>query len=167
MEPNSSQLINSMLVPGIMIVATAILLISANEKYSNIVSRIRRLKESKSQIQLSGKNANEDGKQIDIIELQLSHLIHRISMVRITIVSFSSAVLLFTVSAVLIGIRPNVNINGYFWVALGFFFGGLMAIINGIVFSVIEVFKGYRIVHIEISENLANRRVKKQKTDIA
>ena len=151
MEPNSTQLINSMLVPGIMIIASAILLLTANNKYSTIVTRIRRLKELRADIS-NGGNEKDEGKQIDRLELQLSHLIHRIALVRITIVSLSSAVLLFSVAAVLIGIRSNLDVNGYFWVSLGFFFGGLLAIINSIVFSVIEVFKGYRIVHIEISE---------------
>ena len=90
--------------------------------------------------------------KLDKIELQISHLIRRISMVRITIVSYSAALLFFSASCVMIGIRSNFDVNSYFWVAISFFFAGLLGIINGIVFSVIEVFKGYRIVHIEISE---------------
>jgi hypothetical protein len=97
-------------------------------------------------------SSSNEKNAIDKIELQISHLIHRISMVRITIVSYSAALLFFSVSSVLIGIRSNFLVNGYFWVAIGFFFGGLLGIINGVIFSVIEVFKGYRTVHIEISE---------------
>jgi len=151
MDPNSAQLINSMLVPGVMIVAASILLLSSNSKYSSIVNRIRLLHDERITIFDQSENSKQALKQVDKIELQISHLIHRISMVRITIVSFSAAVLFFTVSAVLMGIRSNFDINGYFWLMLSFFFGGLIAIINGVVFSVIEVFKGYRIVGIEIS----------------
>lgn len=152
MNPNSAELINSMLVPGVMIVAASILLLSTNGKYASIVKRIRLLKDEKEALIEENKSGIDKRKKIDKIELQISHLIHRISMVKITIVSFSAAVLFFTVSCVMISIKSNFEVNGYFWVALAFFFAGLLAIITGVVFSVIEVFKGYRIVHIELSE---------------
>jgi len=152
MNPNSAELINSMLVPGIMIVASAILLYSTNSRYSLVVDRIRLLMEERAAIAVKTSSGKELMSKLDKIELQISHLIRRISMVRITIVSYSAALLFFSVSCVLIGIRSNFEVNSYFWVAISFFFGGLLGIINGVVFSVIEVFKGYRIVHIEISE---------------
>jgi len=152
MNPNSAELINSMLVPGIMIVASAILLYSTNSRYSLVVDRIRLLMEERATISRNSSSGKEGINKLDKIELQISHLIRRISMVRITIVSYSAALLFFSVSCVLIGIRSNFEVNSYFWLAISFFFGGLLGIINGVVFSVIEVFKGYRIVHIEISE---------------
>ncbi|MEX0983142.1 MAG: DUF2721 domain-containing protein [Bacteroidales bacterium] len=152
MNPNSAELINSMLVPGILIVASAILLYSTNSRYSLVVDRIRLLMEERADNAVKTSSRKELMSKLDKIELQISHLIRRISMVRITIVSYSAALLFFSVSCVLIGIRSNFEVNSYFWVAISFFFGGLLGIINGVVFSVIEVFKGYRIVHIEISE---------------
>lgn len=158
MSPNSAELINSMLVPGIMIVAASILLLSTNSRYSLVVDRIRLLKEKRATSMNEPSYGKEEINKIDKIELQISHLIHRISMVRITIVSYSAALLFFAVSCVLIGIRSNFEINSFFWLAISFFFGGLLGIVNGVVFSVIEVFKGYRIVHIEISENNHNSK---------
>jgi hypothetical protein len=152
MNPNSTELMLSMLVPGIMIVAASILLFSTNSRYSLVVDRIRLLMEERSANAEKSSSGNEGMSKLDKIELQISHLISRISMVRITIVSYSAAILFFSTSCVMIGIRSNFDINGYFWVTLSFFFAGLIGIINGTVFSVIEVFKGYRIVHIEISE---------------
>ncbi|MDA3822869.1 MAG: DUF2721 domain-containing protein [Bacteroidales bacterium] len=152
MNPNSAQLINSMLVPGILIVAASILLFSTNSKYSMVVDRIRFLREERGNIIKHPRTNKEDVKRRDRIELQLSHLIHRISMVRITIVSYSSSLLLFAVSCVLLAVRSNFDINAYYWLMISFFFGGLLAIVNGVVFSVIEMFKGYRIVHIEMLE---------------
>ena len=152
MVPNSAELINSMLVPGVMIIAVSILLFSTNSRYSLVVDRIRFLKAERAESLDKTASGKEGMNKIDKIELQISHLIHRISMVRITIVSYSAALLFFVVSCVLIGIRSNLEVNSYFWVAISFFFGGLLGIVNGVVFSVIEVFKGYRIVHIEISE---------------
>lgn len=152
MNPNSAELIHSMLVPGIMIVASSILLFSTNSRYSLVVDRIRILKEERGRNMVLENESGKSMKKIDQIELQISHLMHRISMVRITIVSYSAALLFFAVSGILLGIRTGFEVNGYFWVAISFFFAGLLGIVNGVVFSVIEVFKGYRIVHIEISE---------------
>ena len=152
MNPNSAQLISTMLVPGILIVAAAILLFSTNSKYYMVVDRIRLLKQERNELTGNRDLSPEDKKRRNRIELQLSHLIHRISLVRITIVSYSAAVLFFAASCVMLGIRSNFDVNGYFWVSIGFFFGGLLGIINGVVFSVIEIFKGYRIIHIEISD---------------
>ncbi len=152
MNPNSAELFHSMLVPGIMIVASSILLFSTNSRYSLVVDRIRLLKEERIATMVKDAASIDAMNRLDKIELQISHLIERISMVRITIVSYSAALLFFAVSCVLLGIRSGVDINGYFWVSISFFFGGLLAIINGVIFSVIEVFKGYRIVHIELSE---------------
>lgn len=149
MDPNSSQLVQTMLVPGILIIAASILLFSTNSKYTLVVNRIQLLKEERGKI-INGEYSTTESQSLDKIELKLSHLIHRISMVLITIVSYSSAILLFAVSCVLLGIRSNFEVNGYFWVTISLFFGGLLAIINGVVFSVIEVFKAYRIVHIEM-----------------
>ncbi len=152
MNPNSAQLIHSMLVPGILIVAASILLFSTNSRYSMIVDRIRLLKSERGKDQGSIPPQTGERNDRDKIDLQISHLIHRISMVRITIVSYSSAVLFFAVSCVLISVKSNFEVNGYFWVTIGFFFAGLLSIINGVIFSVIEVFKAHRIVHIEINE---------------
>ena len=152
MIPNAAQLISTMLVPGILIVAAAILLFSTNSKYYMVVDRIRLLKQERNDLISNPDLTREDKKRRNRIELQLSHLIHRISLVRITIVSYSAAVLLFAASCVLLGIRSDFEVNGHFWVSIAFFFGGLLGIINGVVFSVIEIFKGYRIIHIEISD---------------
>lgn len=135
--------------------ASSILLFSTNSRYSAITDRIRMLKSERRQVAEPPGETKNSRNSRDRVELQISHLIHRIYMIRITILSYSAALLFFTVTAVLLGIRSSFEVNGYYWVSLGFLFGGLLAIINGVVFSVIEVFKAYRIVHIEISESTA------------
>ena len=152
MNHNIVQLIPGMLAPGIMIIASALLLLSINSKYSTIVNRIRQLKEEKRKLyEKQGVNDTESNR-VSNIELQISHLIHRISMVKFAVFGYSGAITMFIISAILIGIKTNVEINAFYWVILGFFYAGLSLIITGIVFAAIEVGKGYRIVRIEISE---------------
>ena len=152
MDPTSAQMVQSMLVPGILIIASAILLFSTNSRYTMVVERIRMLKEERASLRNHEGKGKYASKMLDRIEIQLSHLIIRISLVRITIASYSAAVLFFVVSCVLLGAKSNVEITNYYWVTIAFIFGGLLGIINGVVFSVIEVFKAYRIIRIEISE---------------
>lgn len=152
MNHNVVQLIQAMLAPGIMISACGLLLLGMNNKYSLIVNRIRLLKEEKRKL-FDKQQVNEpESNRISNIELQISHLIHRISMVRNAVFSYSVAIAFFIVSAILIGVKINIEISGFYWIILSFFYAGMLAVLTGIIFAAIEVWKGYRIVRIEISE---------------
>lgn len=153
MNHNAVQLIQAMLAPGIMISACGLLLLGMNNKYSLIVNRIRLLKEEERKLYAKKDHNDLENSRINNIDLQISHLIHRISMVRNAVFSYSVAVALFIVSCILIGIKTNVDFGGFYWIILAFFYAGMMAVFTGIIFAAIEVWKGYRIVRIEISEN--------------
>jgi hypothetical protein len=152
METSIVQLIQGMLAPGLMISACGLLLLGMNNKYSLVVNRIRLLNEEKRKI-FHQLNIDEiDSNRLSNIELQISHLIGRISLVRNAVFSYSLAVALFIVSSVLIGLTIKKNTPGFDWLIVAFFYAGMFAVFVGIVFAAIEVWKGYRIVKIEISE---------------
>ena len=145
-------LIQGMLAPGLMISACGLLLLGMNNKYSLVVNRIRLLNEEKRKI-FHIKQVDEiESSRLSNIELQISHLIGRISLVRLAVFSYSIAVALFIVSSVLIGVTINKNTPGFDWLIIAFFYAGMLAVFVGIIFAAIEVWKGYRIVKIEISE---------------
>ena len=146
------QLIQGMLAPGLMISACGLLLLGMNNKYSLVVNRIRLLNEEKRKVFHQEKIDENDSNRLSNIELQISHLIGRISLVRNAVFSYSLAVALFIVSSVLIGITINKNSSGFDWLIVAFFYAGMFAVFMGIIFAAIEVWKGYRIVKIEISE---------------
>ena len=152
METPIVQLIQGMLAPGLMISACGLLLLGMNNKYSLVVNRIRLLTEEKRQIFHQNKIDEDDSNRLSNIELQISHLIGRISLVRNAVFSYSLAVALFIVSSVLIGITINTFANRFDWLIVGFFYAGMFAVFVGIILAAIEVWKGYRIVKIEISE---------------
>jgi hypothetical protein len=152
METSIVQLIQGMLAPGLMISACGLLLLGMNNKYSLVVNRIRLLNEEKRKI-FHQKNIDDiDSNRLSNIELQISHLIGRISLVRNAVFGYSLAVALFIVSSVLIGITIKKNTPGFDWLIVAFFYAGMFAVFIGILFAAIEVWKGYRIVKIEISE---------------
>ena len=152
MEIPIVQLIQGMLAPGLMISACGLLLLGMNNKYSLVVNRIRLLTEEKRKIFQQDKINETDSNRLSNIELQISHLIGRISLVRNAVFSYSLAVALFIVSSVLIGITINTLANRFDWLIVAFFYAGMFAVFVGIIFAAIEVWKGYRIVKIEISE---------------
>jgi len=151
---NSSivQLIQGMLAPGLMISACGLLLLGMNNKYSLVVNRIRLLNEEKRKIFSQPHESELESNRLSNIELQISHLIHRISLVRNAVFSYSVAVALFIVSSVLIGLTINAKTAAFHWLIVGFFYAGMFAVFIGIIFAAIEVWKGYRIVKIEIYE---------------
>lgn len=152
MEIPIVHLIQGMLAPGLMISACGLLLLGMNNKYSLVVNRIRLLNEEKRKIFHMEKMDENEISRLSNIELQISHLIERISLVRTAVFSYSVAVALFIVSSVLIGITINKNTPTFDWLIVAFFYAGMFAVFVGIIFAAIEVWKGYRIVKIEISE---------------
>ena len=152
METPIVQLIQGMLAPGLMISACGLLLLGMNNKYSLVVNRIRLLNEEKRRIFHQVKIEEIDSTRLSNIELQISHLISRISLVRNAVFGYSLAVALFIVSSVLIGVTINTKTPAFDWLIVAFFYAGMFAVFVGIVFAAIEVWKGYRIVKIEISE---------------
>ena len=145
-------LIQGMLAPGLMISACGLLSLGMNNKYSLVVNRIRLLNEEKRKIFHMQKIDEIETSRLSNIELQISHLIERISLVRNAVFSYSMAVALFIVSSVLIGVTINKKTPGFDWLIIAFFYAGMLAVFVGIIFAAIEVWKGYRIVKIEISE---------------
>jgi len=152
METPIVQLIQGMLAPGLMISACGLLLLGMNNKYSLVVNRIRLLTEEKRKIFHQANIDETDSNRLSNIELQISHLIGRISLVRNAVFSYSLGVALFIVSSVLIGVTINKPTVTFDWLIMAFFYAGMFAVFVGIIFAAIEVWKGYRIVKIEISE---------------
>ena len=152
METPIVQLIQGMLAPGLMISACGLLLLGMNSKYSLVVNRIRLLNEEKRKVFHQKSIDENDSNRLSNIELQISHLIGRISLVRNAVFSYSLAVALFIVSSTLIGVTINKNSSAFDWLIVAFFYAGMFAVFLGVVFAAIEVWKGYRIVKIEISE---------------
>jgi hypothetical protein len=146
------ELIQGMLAPGLMISACGLLLLGMNNKYSLVVNRIRLLNEEKRKIFHLEKIDEAEGNRLNNIELQISHLISRISLVRNAVFSYSMGVAFFIVSSVLIGVIIGKRTSGFDWLIVSFFYAGMFSVFVGIIFAAIEVWKGYRIVKIEISE---------------
>ncbi len=146
----ASGLIQVMLAPGIMISACGLLLLGMNNKYSLVVNRIRLLKEEKRRSAYTEKSDNSRHGSID---LQINKLFYRISLIRNAVFSYSVAVALFIIASVLIGantINAQLDLNS---LVIGFFLAGMAFVLAGILFAAVEVWRGYKIVKIEIEDS--------------
>ena len=146
--------IQAMLAPGLMISACGLLVLGMNNKYSMVVNRIRLLNEERrrgdaGEGELSGKHQERK----DNIVSQLELLRVRIRLVRNSVLGYSVAAAFFVISSLFIGLRLVVAHPLVEWLIVGFFVGGVLSVLIGVVNAVLEILQGYRIVTLEINEH--------------
>jgi hypothetical protein len=146
-----SGLIQVMLAPGIMISACGLLLLGMNNKYSLVVNRIRLLNEERRKLRNLEKKVNKN-KRHKSIELQISKLSFRIQLIRNAVFSYSLAVGFFIIASLLIGLQQVNSFERLTWAVIVSFLAGMFFVFAGVVFAAIEVWKGFKIVQIEIRD---------------
>jgi hypothetical protein len=144
--------IQAMLAPGLMISACGLLILGMNNKYSMVVGRIRLLNEERRRLGSAGPAGDTQRSRLESIAAQLAELLHRLRLVRNAVVGYSSAVALFILSSLFIGIRILAGAEWPESVALILFISGVLAVLAGIFFAASEAVLGYRIVLMEAGE---------------
>jgi hypothetical protein len=147
-----SGLIQIMLAPGIMISACGLLLLGMNNKYSLVVNRIRLLNEERRRLRNEEEVKTNKKKRHKSIELQISKLSYRIFLIRNAVFSYSLAVAFFIISSLFIGWHQINTLSGLNWAVILTFLIGMLFVLIGIIFAAIEVWKGFKIVQIEIND---------------
>ena len=149
------EIIQSMLAPGIMISACALLLLGMNNKYSLVVNRIRVLDEEKRKLKLlteEGKINKNQESRLNSIGMQTGKLAYRIFLIRNAVVFYSIAVAFFIISCLNIGLSFVLKETNIALFVIIVFLLGMLAVLSGIVFAYREALKGYEIIKIEIQE---------------
>ncbi len=152
MSESVSGLIQIMLAPGIMISACGLLILGMNNKYSLVVNRIRLLNDERRRLRSEEEGKTAKKKRHKSIELQIVKLNYRIFLVRNAVFSYSLAVAFFIISSLLIGLYQINSATGVNWAVIVAFLAGMIFVFAGIVFAAFEVWKGYKIVQIEITD---------------
>lgn len=146
---SASGLIQIMLAPGLMISACGLLLLGMNNKYSLVVNRIRLLKEERRQSQYKKEI---DQHRHESVDLQIRKLFFRIALIRNAVFSYSVAVAFFIIASILIGINKVNEPAGLNMVVIIIFLFGMLFVLAGVIFAAIEVWKGYKIIRIEVED---------------
>lgn len=146
--------IQLMLAPAVMISACGLLLLGISNKYSSITNRLRILNEERRR----HHNKMNSDKELDYFETtrlqsisrQLQQLLFRLKLVRNVIVFYVMGLFLFIFTSLLIGIDIflSTKVTDYF--ALSTFILGLISVGIGLIYSLTETLKGYKILELEI-----------------
>lgn len=146
--------IQAMLAPGVGISAVGLLLLGLSNRYSTIINRIRLLNDEKRRYMkvLAEGRALEyaDNVRFMSVSNQTEGLLRRSWLVRNAILSMQTAIGLFVLTSIGIGISLFTPDPFYRSASLVIFLAAMTAVFVGIVFAGIEVTRSYRIVLVEV-----------------
>jgi len=147
------QAIQAILAPALGISAVGLLLLALMNRYSTIVNRIRLLDDEKrrftSHLAEKGDLTYTDNARYMSIRKQIDELLVRSGLVRNAILSMQTAVAMFVLSSIAIGLNLVVSSDAFRILPLIVFIIGMTGILVGIVFSGIEVHRSFKIVLLE------------------
>lgn len=146
--------IQSMLAPALGISAVGLLLLGLNNRYSIIINRIRLLNEERRKyirhLQQHDHLEYADNIRFMSISNQSAELLVRSRLVRNAILSMQTAIGLFVLTSVMIGVTLIAAGDMMKVIPLGIFVTAMVSVLAGILFAGREVHRSYRIVLLEV-----------------
>lgn len=146
--------IQSMLAPALGISAVGLLLLGLNNRYSIIINRIRLLNEERRRYlrHLEDHDALEyaDNNRFMSITNQSRELLARSAYVRNAILAMQTAIALFVLTSVTIGVNLFLAGATMKLIPLLVFVVGMISVFVGIVFAALEVYRSHKIVLLEV-----------------
>jgi len=150
---NAVQIIQLMLAPAVMINACGLLLLGINNKFSNVVNRIRLLNDEKRKLMTKVGNKipeTEESVRLESISKQITSLVIRGNLVKNSVLSFIIAIALFVFTSLLIGVLSLLTIAQMNFLIIVSFLLGMIAVFTGTIFMGLEVKQGYEIILFEV-----------------
>ncbi len=150
---DAARIIQLMISPAVMISACGLLLLSANNKYSSVLNRIRLMSAERRHLvtkAAEGKLVPEDNIRLESAARQLSDLGSRAKLVRNAVLSYTTAIGFFVLCSLFIGIALFTGDALIHCISIFAFLAGMIMLFVGAVFGVLESRKGYNIVQLEI-----------------
>lgn len=146
-----------MLAPGIMISACGLLLLGINNKYSLVVNRIRLLTEERRRLfsKVGDRDLTyEETMRLESISIQLKRSTERVKIVRNAVLSYTTAVALFVLTSLFIGMQYIVGEDklstGFTYTITILFLLGMISVLVGVIFAGNEIRKGFEIIQYEV-----------------
>jgi hypothetical protein len=145
--------IQSMLAPALGISAVGLLLLGLNNRYSIIINRIRLLNEERRKylryLQQHDSLEYADNIRFMSVTNQSNELLIRSRLVRNAILSLQSAIALFVLASVTIGVNLFVAAPAMKIIPLWIFVLAMVGVFLGVIYAAREVYRSYRIVLLE------------------
>jgi len=154
MNSNIVMTIQAILAPALGISATGLLLLSLFNRYSSMVNRIRLLNAEKRKyldivLEKDELPYTENIRLMSIVN-QIQNLLFRSKLSRNAILSIQTAITLFVLTSVLIGINVFLTSTFAETFALMLFLTGMIFVLVGIIFSAWEIQNSYKITELEV-----------------
>jgi hypothetical protein len=143
------QFISGLLAPAIMISSCGLILLGLQNKYSNIIDRIRSLNEEKRRLEMMDSLDRFQERRMRSLTAQINRLLVRAKLDRNGILSLYLAILSFILTS--LAIAPAYF--GYFGLvtlSIVFFVGGIGLVLTGIIYVALEVSNSYKVVKHEV-----------------
>jgi hypothetical protein len=143
------QFISGLLAPAIMISSCGLILLGLQNKYSNIIDRIRSLNEEKRRLEMMDSLDRFQERRMRSLTAQIDRLLVRAKLDRNGILSLYLAILSFILTS--LAIAPAYF--GYFGLvtlSIIFFVTGIGLVFAGIIYAALEVSNSYRVVKYEV-----------------
>jgi hypothetical protein len=147
--------IQAILAPALGISATALLLLSLQNRFSSVINRIRLLNDERRtyNIRIANKvelDYNEKMRDISVRN-QIDRSFSRCRDVRNSILFIQGSILLFVLTSVFISINLFVS-SGFLRIfPVIIFVAGMVFVLIGVMYSAKDVFNSYKIANIEVT----------------
>lgn len=151
MKASMIQIIQTMLVPGVMVSACALLLLGMNSKHSTIVNRIRLLKDEERRLEGSSAADPKDDRR-ESIAVQLPLLMARLRLVSHIVSAYSIGIIFFILSSFFIGLQFLTQTKVVQVGMVCAFLAGMLCVLAGVFFNAVEIRRGLEVVRIEVDE---------------
>ena len=143
------QFISGMLAPAIMISSCGLILLGLQNKYSNIINRIRDLNDEKRRLESTESMDAVQDKRMRSLKAQIDKLLIRAKLDRNSILSLYLAILSFILTSLLIA-PAYFGYFGLIPLAIAFFVAGIALVLTGVIYVALEVSRSYKVVKYEV-----------------
>lgn len=148
------QAIQAILAPAVGISAVGLLLLGLSNRYSTIINRIRLLNHEKRNFSRhlgeKGDLPYPDNVRFMSIVKQTEEFLIRTRLARDAILSMQVAAALFVLTSVTIAFNLFTSSEYLRAIPLFIFVLGMIAVLIGILFSAVEVYRSYKIILLEV-----------------
>ena len=127
MDATTTQIIQTMLIPVVLISACALFILGMNNKYSSVIGRIRMLEQERRSLKRGEQSASVS--RLESVVTQLTHLRKRVRWIRNAVLCYSMAAGLFLLDSLLLGAQAlTLNEKLFSLSPLIFFLFGMLSV---------------------------------------
>jgi hypothetical protein len=139
-------ILQAMIVPGVMVSACSLLLLTLTNRSATITSRIRLLKQEERSLAASDpRSKNRTG----AVRTQVTLLVARLRLIQEAVFSCAVAIGFFILASLLIGLRFILPADGVSVLILAAFLAGMLGVVVGVILLAVETRRGYAVIRIE------------------